>query len=215
MARPLPLQLGLSLQAAVQRCVCSAGAAGPASCYLTGFLHLTGKEVGSKGILKGCIRAKAPMMCAQGALGRYMVVRWTVGKEELPGPLDPAWAKLPMWPSRRGTPLGYLGHWKRVKDMFGSVGIESTKVTHAMRVFAARLADEAGLSEEVSGGAQRRGSIGRAAVATHDADGAGMSLLVSSSSSWTQPHQLLKSVTSLTDAAAGPIIPLPTRLLAS
>jgi hypothetical protein len=123
--------------------------AGPSSCYLVGFLHLTGKVVGGKGVLRGAVRACNPLLCSQGALARYMVVRWTLQREVLPGPADPAWLILPMWPSRGHQAMGYMAHNVRVKGMLAAVGVDTTKVTHAPRVFAARMMDESGLDEEV------------------------------------------------------------------
>ncbi len=114
-----------------------------------GFLHLTGKVVGGKGVLRGALRACNPLLCSQSALARWMATRWTLLRETLPGPLDPAWATLPMWPSRGRKAMGYMAQYVRIKGMFEAVGVQITKVTHAPRVFGARMADEAGLSEEV------------------------------------------------------------------
>jgi hypothetical protein len=123
--------------------------AGPSSYYLVGFLHLTGKVVGGKGVLRGALRACNPLLCSQGALARCMGVRWTLQGEVLPGPVDPAWLILPMWPSREHQAMGYMAQYVHMKGMLAAVGVDTTKVTHAPRVFAARMLDEWGVDEEM------------------------------------------------------------------
>ena len=118
-----------------------------------GYVQLLGKTLGSKRAVRGAIRAKDPWLCFQGALGRYLISRFTIEKE--PFPVDPkseAWRSLMLWPSSKNPhkAMSYTNHGERTKLMYALVGIAVAKVTHGPRIFAARLAEEAGLSDNVS-----------------------------------------------------------------
>jgi hypothetical protein len=47
--------------------------------------------------------------------------------------------------------MSYKNHCDRLKKVFEAVGVAPYKITHAGRIFAARLADEAGVDEQVKG----------------------------------------------------------------
>ena len=125
---------------------------GPAPCFVMGHAQLLGKTVGSARGIKGCIRSKIPLFCAQGAMGRYLVARFTIQKEKFPvDPFDPAWQTLKLWPSSTNPhkTMSYTNHLTRTRALFILLCIAAYKATHCPRIFAARLADEFGLDEKV------------------------------------------------------------------
>jgi hypothetical protein len=117
-----------------------------------GIVQSVGKTIGSNSCVRGVLRARDPLLCSQGALGRWVVARFTVDKQPVPDMCSQEWVAAPIWPSDRGGALTYNGHAARVIQLLKAAGVSKDKVTHAPRVFAARLADEAGLDDQVRGG---------------------------------------------------------------
>jgi hypothetical protein len=58
---------------------------------VVGLVQLMGKTLGDGFAAKGAIRHKEPMLCAQGALGRWLVTRFTLEGEEFPSPTSEEW----------------------------------------------------------------------------------------------------------------------------
>ena len=121
-------------------------------------VQLQGKTVGDGFAVKGALRHKEPLLCAQGALGRWLITRFTLLKEELPHPTSPEWQETVVWSAREPTkPMTYQNHRARLAALYERLEIFISKMTHACRIFAARFAEEAGLSDAVS---PRPGLIG-------------------------------------------------------
>lgn len=118
---------------------------------MVGIVQRVGKTIGSNWCVRGVLRTKDPLLCSQGALGRWLVAHFTVDQHPVPDPCSPEWVTAVIWPSDKGGALSYRGHADRVKQMLEAAGVSKDKVTHAPRVFAARLADEAGLDDQVRG----------------------------------------------------------------
>jgi hypothetical protein len=119
---------------------------------LVGVVQLAGKNLGSCKVVRAALRAQSPEVDCQGALGRYVVSRFTIAKERLQDPDDPNWGNLALWAEKGGGEISYNTDYARTKDMFHAAGVFVEKVTHAARVFAAQLADAAGLPDDVSMG---------------------------------------------------------------
>lgn len=116
---------------------------------MTGWVQLTGKTIGSAKCVRGALRAKNPLLCCQGALGRHLICWYGVLRHDLPDPDGKEWQRAALWPGKGGDRFTYANHNKRVQELFAAAGVKISKVTHAMRIFSARLADEMGLSDEV------------------------------------------------------------------
>jgi hypothetical protein len=118
---------------------------------VVGLVQLMGKTVGDGFAAKGAIRHKEPLVCAQGALGRWLITRFTLEQEEFPHPTSEEWKETVLWPARDATkPMSYQNHKARLAALYEKLEIFIGKVTHACRIFAARWAEEAGLSDAVS-----------------------------------------------------------------
>jgi hypothetical protein len=119
---------------------------------VVGFLQPFGKTQGAKMATKGCIRHKDPLLDVQGALGRYLVTRFTLGGEPFPDPCSKEFLTMKIWPGRADSSrsLSYQGHRARFHKIYAALDIRCKKVTHAPRFHAARKADEAGAPEDVS-----------------------------------------------------------------
>lgn len=129
-------------------CLCCAG---PAHCYVVGFLQPFGKTQKGKMATKGCLRHKDPLLDVQSALGRYFVTRFTLGGEVFPDPCSRNFLTMRIWPGRADSSrsLMYQGHRARFAKIYEALDIKVTKVTHAPRYHSARKADEEGVPEEV------------------------------------------------------------------
>jgi hypothetical protein len=132
--------------------------AGPSPCYVVGIVelaHKTKKEQQAGANFKGSVRHKLPLLCAQGALGRWLIAAYTCNNLMFPDPDDPdAWNKAMLWPQKKGKSMTYGNHRQRCKQLFS--GCENIlgdwkKVTHAARSFGAQYGDEVGLTDEVRG----------------------------------------------------------------
>lgn len=111
-----------------------------------------GKTLGDGFAAKGALRHKEPLVCAQGALGRWLVTRFTLEQEEFPSPTSEEWREIMLWPHKDPTkPMTYQTHKARLAALYAKLDIYIEKVTHACRIWAARWAEEAGLSDVVSG----------------------------------------------------------------
>lgn len=118
---------------------------------MVGLVQLMGKTVGDGFAAKGAIRHKEPLLCAQGALGRWLITRFTIEQEEFPHPCSEAWKETVLWPARDATkPMSYQNHMSRLTSLYQKLEILIGKVTHACRIFAARFGEEDGLSDAVS-----------------------------------------------------------------
>lgn len=113
-------------------------------------VQLVGKTISSNSVVHGYLRNKDPLLCAQGALGRWLIMRFTIKGEPVPDFTTSDWANSLIWPSQLGGGLTYAGHAARVKQVNQAVGVAKDKVTHGPRVFAARWADAQGLDDAVS-----------------------------------------------------------------
>lgn len=124
------------------------------------FVQPHSKTLGDGTGTRGCLRHKDALLCAQSALARYLIMRFTLGSEQFPAPCSADLTTLPLFPGRdKDRSISYAGHNRRIKELFKRLDIFIEKRTHAARVFAARKADEAGLSDEVgSWGNRMRGS---------------------------------------------------------
>lgn len=117
-----------------------------------GLVQLMGKTLGDGFAAKGALRHKEPLVCAQGALGRWLVTRFTLEQEEFPSPTAEEWREIMLWPHKDPTkPMTYQTHKARLAALYAKLDIYIEKVTHACRIWAARWAEEAGLSDVVSG----------------------------------------------------------------
>jgi hypothetical protein len=47
--------------------------------------------------------------------------------------------------------MSYTRHASHMKELFGKLGVDTTKLTHELRIFAAQLLYEMGVSLEVRG----------------------------------------------------------------
>lgn len=111
-----------------------------------------GKTLGDGFAAKGALRHKEPLVCAQAALGRWLVTRFTLEQEEFPSPTSEEWREIMLWPNKDPTkPMTYQTHKARLAALYAKLDIYIEKVTHACRMWAARWAEEAGLSDVVSG----------------------------------------------------------------
>lgn len=130
--------------------------AGPSPCYVVGIVelaHKTMKDQQRTPNFKGCIRHKLPMLCAQGALGRWLIAAYTSGALPFPDPSNPSeWNTAMLWPGISGAEMTYGNHRDWQKKLFTECKGEArnwSKITHAARYFAAQYRDEVGLTDEV------------------------------------------------------------------
>jgi Centromere DNA-binding protein complex CBF3 subunit, domain 2 len=137
--------------------------AGPAPAFLLSAVIRGGKtfENGKVGYA-GCIRHVLPLLCAHGALARMLCHRFTIKREPFPSLLDSdAWYYLPLWRSSGGNSsssssdgsvgnISYEAQNKVLLAAFTALDITVNKTTHAFRVLAARVMDEAGVDDTVS-----------------------------------------------------------------
>ncbi len=126
---------------------------GPALCFLIYFVEHGGKtQKGGRKQYTGCIRHRLPALCAIGALVRWLVARFTEGSEPFADPRNyKAWQLMALW-TLLGDPtqnVSYETMRKRFSAIFKDMDILCRKVTHALRVLATRVGDEAGLSDQV------------------------------------------------------------------
>lgn len=108
-------------------------------------------QVNGRAGYTGSIRHRDPLLCPHGALGRYVVARFTIGGKQFPTPEDrQRWNSTPLWAGNLPTqPLTYSGHASALRQWLGMCGIVTTKVTHLFRVAGARALDEAGMDNQV------------------------------------------------------------------
>lgn len=131
-------------------CPCHGAGAGPCPAFVVGVVQLVGKTISSNSVVHGALRNKDPLLCSQGALGRWFFTRFTYNQEPVPDFSTPDWLSCLIWPSQLGCGLTYAGHANRVKTLYKAAGVAKDKVTHGPRVFAARWADAMGLDDAVS-----------------------------------------------------------------
>jgi hypothetical protein len=117
---------------------------------VVGYVQLVGKTISSNSVVHGALRNKNPLLCSQGALGRWLITRFTINEEPVPDFTTSAWASSFIWPTKLGGALTYAGHAARVKRINKVAGVSKDKITHGPRVFAARWADMVGLDDAVS-----------------------------------------------------------------
>jgi hypothetical protein len=128
---------------------------GPSPAYLLTAVLKGGKTSpdGKKGYA-GCLRAKDPLLCPQGALGRHLVTRFTLDGEAFPDPADRhTWVHTALWTGQ--DPQASVEYTTCVRNFAGyleDAEVVIKKKMHAFRVYAARLMDEAGVDDEVSCG---------------------------------------------------------------
>jgi hypothetical protein len=124
---------------------------GPAQAYVTAFVQTHGKALGEAGGIRGCLQHKDALLDPQGALGRMLIQRFTLGGETFPGPCSAALREIMLFPGRGSRDaITYAGHKGRFKKLFKANDVEIQKKTHACRQYSARAADEAGLPDDVS-----------------------------------------------------------------
>lgn len=113
--------------------------------------HKSAKEQ-SKPSFKGAVRHRVPHMCPQGALGRHLVAFFTGKVGSIPDPRTAAWNEAYLWPAdaKRGG-MTYSSHRKSTCNLYKKLELRIQKIKHAARYYAARLADELGLPDEVGG----------------------------------------------------------------
>lgn len=112
--------------------------------------HKTKKEQQGSAHCKGSIRHRMPLLCAQGALGRWLIAAYTSGFIVFPDPRNPIeWNSAMLWPQQKGTGMTYGNHRDRNKKLFAECAGDWKKITHAGRYWAAQYGDEVGLTDEV------------------------------------------------------------------
>ena len=100
----------------------------------------------------GSIRTKLPEECPHGAMGRYLVQRFTIEREPFPTLASDRndFYTTPLWrgqcPDRS---ISYDELASSLKTSLPNLDIVIRKVTHAMRVAGARRMDEAGVDDQV------------------------------------------------------------------
>jgi hypothetical protein len=106
----------------------------------------------------GNIRSQNALLCAQGAVGRMLIQRFTILGERFPSPLEEAWFKTALWLGENpSVNVSYDQQLAGVNSALngarnranGGVGIIVKKKTHAWRVAGARALDEAGIDDQV------------------------------------------------------------------
>lgn len=116
-----------------------------------GFVQLMGKTLGDGFGVRGAIRCIDALCDPQSALGRWLITRFTLQAEPFPDPTDDVWRSIMLWPGMYpDKAMSYQNHCARVGELYSKLNIAISKKTHAARIFGARHADEAGLSDEVS-----------------------------------------------------------------
>lgn len=133
--------------------------AGPAPAFLLSAVIRGGKtfENGKVGYA-GCIRHRLALLCAHGALARMLCHRFTIQREPFPSLLDAdAWYNLMLWRGLGVGNMGYEAQNKALAAAFLALEITINKNTHAFRVLAARVMDEAGVDDAVGVGAEMCG----------------------------------------------------------
>lgn len=108
-------------------------------------------QVNGRAGYTGSIRHRDPLQCPHGALGRYLISRFTLGGEMFPQPRDKQrYHSTPLWCGNRpDQSLSYSGHAAALSRWLGLCAIVSSKVTHLFRVAGARALDEAGMDDQV------------------------------------------------------------------
>jgi hypothetical protein len=115
-------------------------------------LHGGKTQKNGKVAYNGAIRHMMPELCPHGALARWLCVRFTIGGEAFPMPGEPAWLATAMWPAHDPRHnITYDAQAKAVKAYLLERNIFISKVTHAFRIYGARVLDEAGISDQVCG----------------------------------------------------------------
>lgn len=123
---------------------------GPARAWVVGLVQLMGKTVGEGFAAKGALRHKEPLLCAQGALGRWLIIRFTIMQEQFPSPTSDEWKETVLWHASDPTQqMSYQNHKNRLAGLYARLNILIEKITHACRLWAARFGEEAGLSDGV------------------------------------------------------------------
>ena len=127
---------------------------GPAPCMLLSSVLENGKTQsnGRKGYA-GCIRHRMALLCGHGALARHMATRYNVDQVTFPDPRDrAAWLSEALWPAwDRTQNIQYQQMASNLRTVLDEEEIFIKKLTHAFRVYGARLMDEAGCDDKVGG----------------------------------------------------------------
>lgn len=104
----------------------------------------------SKGQLdyKLLVRSLEPLVCAQGAMVRYLVERFTLGQEPVPDPRDyEAWIRPHLFVGNNpNEEVAYEGHKNACARMYDSVGIVMGPKTHGFRRGGAQYLEAQGVS---------------------------------------------------------------------
>lgn len=111
------------------------------------------KQVGGKVAYAGSIRAKDPLQCCHGALGRNFVVEFTLERKPFPDPADTElWRhRSPVWMGFDDQhSISYTQQYASQRAYMAEAGVNVRKVTHAWRSHKARDLDEQGVSDDVS-----------------------------------------------------------------
>lgn len=123
---------------------------GPAPAWVVAFVQPHGKTLGEATGIRGCLRHKDALLDPQAALGRMLIVQFTLDQEPFPDPLSAELKTKMLFVGRsKDRNISYAGHSRRDKELYKRLGIMIKKVTHAPRLHAAREADDAGLTDEV------------------------------------------------------------------
>lgn len=125
---------------------------GPSRCVLLSAVLKGGKrQFGGRPAYAGSIRHRDPVQCSHGALGRLLVMRFTIGGAPFPDPDESkVWRKTPLWPGNNpAVSISYTQHAEALKGHLAAAGIVTGKLTHAFRAFKAQDLDEQGISDEV------------------------------------------------------------------
>jgi Centromere DNA-binding protein complex CBF3 subunit, domain 2 len=94
----------------------------------------------STAVYTGSIRHRDPVLCPHGALGRYLIARFTIYGEMFPDPADKQrWHSAVLWSGNRpDQSLSYSGQAAALSRWLAKCGIASSNVTHLFRVAGAR-----------------------------------------------------------------------------
>lgn len=111
------------------------------------------RQFGGKVQYAGSIRAKDPLQCCHGALGRNLMKDYTVEFKPFPSPADTQlWRhRSPVWLGEDDqASMSYTQQADNQKVYTAKAGVRIRKVTHAWRSHKARDMDEQGVSDDVS-----------------------------------------------------------------
>jgi hypothetical protein len=111
------------------------------------------KQVMGKVAYAGSIRAKDPLQCCHGALGRLFVFYYTLQRKPFPSPADQQlWRhRSPVWLGGDDqSSISYTQQATNQKVYMREAGVSVKKVTHVWRSHKARDMDDQGCDDDVS-----------------------------------------------------------------